>query len=220
MELNMSKSPLITVIIAVFNRKKKFRTAINSVLSQTYTNFEIIIVDDGSSDNPERYIFSLIEKGINIKYVKHSNRGTPLSLNEGIKLASGKYITFLDSDDRYMPEHLEQRVRVFKKFRELDLIHTTAEIYGSENDMLIPDARNSEKLIHIEKCIIGATIFGKKKVFETMKGFRDIYGYDYDFIRRCKKKFRTVKYDLPTYIYYRNSSDSILSKKKLLYDSK
>ena len=220
MELNISKSPLITVIIAVYNRSKKLQRAVNSVLSQTYTNFEIIVVDDGSSDNPERYIFRLIEKGFNIKYIKHSNRGTPLSLNEGIKLASGKYITFLDSDDRYMPEHLEQRVRVFKKFRGPDLIHTTAKIYGSENDMLIPDARNPEKLIHIEKCIIGATIFGIKKVFETMKGFRDIYGYDYDFMRRCRKKFRTVKYDLPTYIYYRNSGDSILSKKKLLYDSK
>lgn len=220
MELNVSKRPLITVIIAVFNRKKSLRTAINSVLSQTYNNFEIIIVDDGSSDNPEKYIFKLIEKGINIKYIKHSNRGTPLSLNAGIKLSSGNFITFLDSDDRYMPEHLELRVRIFNKLRGLDLIHTTAEIYGSENDMLIPDARNPKKLINIEKCIIGATIFGKKKVFETLKGFRDIYGYDFDFINRCRKKFRTVRYDLPTYIYYRNSTDSILSKKKIFYESK
>lgn len=216
----MSKSPLITVIIAVFNRQKKLRTAINSVLSQTYSNYEIIIVDDGSTDNPERYIFKLIAQGINIKFIKHANCGAPLSLNEGIKLASGTFITFLDSDDRYMPEHLEQRVRIFKKMRELDLIHTTAKIYGSENDMLIPDARNPKKLINIEKCIIGATIFGKNKVFETLKGFRDIYGYDYDFIKRCRKKFRTVKYDMPTYIYYRNSADSILSKKKLFYESK
>lgn len=220
MELNKDIKPLITIIITVYNRAKKLQRAVKSVLSQTFNDFEIIIVDDGSSDSPERYIFKLIEKDSRITYIKHKNRGAALSLNAGIKIAKGKYITFLDSDDRYMPEHLEERIRIFNKFKKLDLIHTTAEIRGSKKNMLIPDARNPEKLINIEKCVIGATIFGKNKVFETIKGFRDIYGYDYDFINRCRRRFRTEKFDLPTYIYYRNSCDSVLSKKKLFYASK
>jgi glycosyltransferase involved in cell wall biosynthesis len=214
MELNKNKSPLISVIITVFNRAQKLKRAVMSVLSQTFKDFEIIIVDDGSTDNPEKFIFGMIIKGYNIKYLKHSNRGTPLSLNAGIRLASGKYVTFLDSDDEYLPEHLEKRFTLFNDNKKLDLIHTTAKIVGSAEDMLIPDARNPSKLIHIEKCVFGATIFGKKKVFELIKGFRDIYGYDYDFINRCKRKFYIEKIDLPTYIYNRNTEDSFLTKKK------
>ncbi len=214
MGLNKDKLPAVSVVITVFNRAKKLKRAVESVLTQTFRNYEIIIVDDGSTDSPEKYIFGKIKSGLNIKYIKHGNRGTALSLNTGIKLSEGKFITFLDSDDEYLPEHLEKRISLFKKNKKLDLIHSTAKIIGSDEDMLVPDARNPSKLIHLEKCVFGATIFGKKKVFELVKGFRDIYGYDYDFIDRCRRKFYTLKVDLPTYIYYRNSADSFLTKKK------
>lgn len=215
MELNKNNAPLISVIVAVYNRSRKLKSAVNSVLNQTVKDFEIIVVDDGSSDHPENYVFRLIKEGFNVKYIKHSNRNTPLSLNAGIRLASGKFITFLDSDDEYLPEHLKKRLNIFKRFKYLDLIHTSAEIRGSEENMMVPDARNPGKLIHISKCVIGATIFGKNKVFESLKGFSDIYGYDYDFIRRCNRIYKTAKFDLPTYIYNRDSPDSILSNKKL-----
>ncbi|MBN1633012.1 MAG: glycosyltransferase family 2 protein [Ignavibacteria bacterium] len=220
MELNKNKNPFITVIITVFNRSRKLKRAVESVLSQTYKNFEIIVVDDGSSDHPEKYIFRLIKENINIKYIKHSNRNSALSINAGLRLASGKFITFLDSDDRYKPEHLKLRIQLFSKFKQLDLIHTSAKILCTADEMLIPDARNTEKLISIDKCVIGATIFGKKNVFERLKGFRDIYGYDYDFLKRCSRIFRTMKVDMPTYVYYRNSKDSVLSKKKKMIMNK
>lgn len=214
MELNNNKIPLVSVVITVFNRANKLKKAVESVLAQTFGDYEIIVVDDGSTDNPAKFILGNINKGLNIKYLKHRNRGTALSLNAGIKLSEGKFITFLDSDDKYLPEHLDKRVSLFRKNKKLDIIHSTAEIIGSDENMLVPDARNPSKLIHLEKCVFGATIFGKKKVFELVKGFRDIYGYDYDFIERCKKKFYVVKVDFPTYIYNRNSDDSFLTKKK------
>ncbi len=207
-----NKRVLVSVIITVFNRKDKIFRAINSVLNQTFKEYEIIIIDDGSNDNVEKTLFPLLKKYDFIKYLRHSNRNTSYSLNTGIRIAEGKYITFLDSDDEYEKKHLELRIKYFIKNPKVELIHSTCKFIGKGKDMLVPDARNPKKLIHLDKCIIGATFFGLRKVFA--KGFIDCYGYDYEFYLRARKKFKVVKLDLPTYIYYRNSVDSVLNKMK------
>lgn len=210
-----SKSEIgISVILAVFNRKDKIKRAINSVLGQTFKNFELVIVDDGSTDGVEKYIFPLLKKYSNFKYIRHSNRNTALSLNAGLKISEGKYITFLDSDDEYKKEHLKIRFEFMEANRNADLLHSNCVFIGKEKDMYVPDARNQKKLIHLSKCIIGATFFGKKEVFGILNGFKNVYSYDSDFYNRAKKKFNIVKLDSPTYIYYRDSKDSVLTKMK------
>ncbi|MCX7833896.1 MAG: glycosyltransferase family 2 protein [Ignavibacteria bacterium] len=209
-----SKEFLVSVIISVYNRKRKLLKALESVINQTYQNIEIIIADDGSTDEVEKSISKYIYKLDNIIYFKHKNRGPALTLNRGIKISNGDYITFLDSDDEYLPEHIERRVNIFYNNSSLDIIHTTAKIIGKEEYMLVPDANNPEKLIHLNQCVIGATIFGKRKVFLKLNGFKNIYAYDYDLIKRASKKFTVKKFDIPTYIYNRNSRDSILTKYK------
>jgi glycosyltransferase involved in cell wall biosynthesis len=208
------KEIYVSIIIPVFNRKNKIKKAIGSVLNQTYKNWELIIVDDGSTDGLERIIFPLIKNNLSFKYIRHSNRNTALSLNAGIKLSEGKYITFLDSDDEYKNEHLKLRFEFFKKNKNVDLIHSNCTFIGREDDMLVPDARNKNKLIHLSKCIIGATFFGKRKVFEKLNGFKNVYSYDSDFYKRAIKQFNVKKFEVPTYIYYRNSKDSVLTKMK------
>lgn len=206
----------VSVIITAYNRKDKILRAINSVLNQTFKSFEIIIVDDGSSDGTEKILFPLLKKYGFIKYIRHCNRHTALSLNTGIQIASGKYITFLDSDDEYEKKHLEKRIKYFINNPRTKLIHTTCKFIGDKNDLLVPDARNPEKLIHLSKCIIGATFFGTKTAF-GYKGFRNCYGCDYDFFIRNKKKFKIKKLDMPTYIYHRDSKDSVLTDMKKKY---
>lgn len=208
-----NKRILVSVIITVFNRKDKILRAINSVLNQTYKRFEIIIVDDGSMDGIEKIIFPFLKKYDYIKYLRHSNRKTAYSLNSGIKIAEGEYITFLDSDDEYEKEHLNLRTYYFHRNSDVDLIHTTCKFVGKEKDLYVPDARNPKKLIHLKDCIIGATFFGKKKAFGE-RGFKDCYGYDFEFYNRMKKKINIKKLDMPTYIYYRDSKDSVLTKMK------
>ena len=188
--------------------------AVNSVLKQTFRNWELIIVDDGSTDCTERTIIPFTKKFQNIKYIRHCNRGTALTLNTGIKLSEGKYITFLDSDDEYEKNHLKKRIEFLKMNNRVDLIHSTCKFIGNESDMYVPDARNLNKLIHINQCIIGATFFGKKEVFEKLSGFKNVYSYDSEFYRRAKRRFEVEKLDSPTYIYYRNSKDSVLTKLK------
>ena len=205
-----------SIIITTFNRRKKVLNALDSVFKQSYKNFEIIMIDDGSDDNTEKDLVNLMKSNQNFKYLKHSNRGTALSLNSGIQLSTGKFITFLDSDDLYEPEHIEKRIEYFEKHPNVDVIYTSAKIIGNDNDMYVPDARNSKKLIHISKCVIGATIFGKSNVFKSLGGFQNIYAYDYDFIKRAKQKFVVKRVNMPTYLYYRNSHDSILTRYKKL----
>jgi len=205
---------IISVILTVYNRKDKLKRAVNSVLKQSCKNWELIIVDDGSTDGIENILFPILKKHTNLKYLRHSNHGTALSLNEGIEISEGKYLTFLDSDDEYKKEHLKIRLDFLNANKNADLLHSKCTFIGKEEDMYVPDARNTKKLIHLSKCIIGATFFGKKEVFEKLNGFKNIYSYDFDFYNRVKKKFNIVELNAPTYIYYRDSKDSVLTKLK------
>ncbi len=206
----------VSVIITVFNSRKYFRRAIDSVLFQSFRDFEIIIVDDGSTDGIESEIFPLLKKHGNFKYIRHSNRKHPLSLNTGICCSTGKFVTFLDSDDEYLPDHLAKRISYFKDNPETDLIHSPALLIGVENDFYVPDADDITKTIHLKDCIIGGTIFAKRKVFEYLEGFRNIYSHDYDFLKRAEQSGRFVisKFDSLTYRYYRNNVESVISKMK------
>jgi len=208
------KEYTVSIILTLFNSRKYAGRAIDSVANQTFKDFELIITDDGSTDDIENDILPLLKNNQGYKYIRHSNRKQPLSLNTGIRCSSGKYITLLDSDDEYMPEHLSERVKYFEENPETDLIHSPANIIGAEKDFFVPDVNDTSKLIHLSECIIGGTMFGKRKVFEDLKGFNNIYSHDSDFYTRAVKRFNVVKFDSPTYIYYRNNPDSVINNLK------
>jgi len=105
---------LVSVIIPTYNRAQLVTKAIDSVLSQTYKDFEIIVVDDGSTDNTEEVVGSF--KDSRIHYIRHKeNRGGSAARNTGIKASKGEYIAFLDSDDEWLRSKLEKQLRVFYK---------------------------------------------------------------------------------------------------------
>ena len=105
--------PTVSIIIPTYNREHLLSRAIQSVLNQTYQDFELIIVDDGSTDDTGEVV-----KNFNceiIKYIRHDkNRGLAAARNTGIRIARGDYIAFQDSDDEWMPEKLEKQIRAFE----------------------------------------------------------------------------------------------------------
>lgn len=106
----MSPNELVSVIIPTYNRANLIQQSVKSVLNQTYNNFEIIIIDDGSSDNTEEVINKLNDN--RIRYIKHAvNKGASAARNTGIREAKGKYIAFQDSDDHWLPDKLEKQVK-------------------------------------------------------------------------------------------------------------
>ena len=100
------QNPLVSIIIPTFNRGYILPRAIKSALSQTYQNIELIIIDDGSTDNTEEIVKDFSDP--RIQYIRYSeNKGRPAARNKGIKKSKGDFFAFLDSDDEYPPEKIE-----------------------------------------------------------------------------------------------------------------
>jgi glycosyltransferase involved in cell wall biosynthesis len=205
-------TPAVSIIMAVYNTEFVLvKRAIESVLAQTYPDFELIIVNDGSQETLNIPLQKFIEAYPVIRYLYHPNRGFPLTLNRGIENSTGAYIAFIDSDDEYKPEHLASCLRQMDQY---DLIaSTTHTMVDTEDDYFVPDRFDMHKNIHVDDCIITGTLFGKAEIFKKLL-FKDIYSQDYEFFERAKTMYRVKKLDLRTYIYYRNNQDSICSRLK------
>ncbi len=106
----MGSSPLISVIIPMYNTKNYIEKTIKSVLTQTYDNLEVIIVDDGSTDAGAEIVQALMLKDSRIKYVFQSNQGVSAARNNAIEHSTGEYLAFLDSDDIWLPEKLQKQM--------------------------------------------------------------------------------------------------------------
>ena len=106
--------PFFTVVIPTYNRSKLLKGAIQSVLKQTYENFELIVVDDASTDNTKNIVKSFYDNRIRYMMNYHAKGGAG-ARNAGIFIAKGKWVAFLDDDDIWLPEKLESPVRIGTK---------------------------------------------------------------------------------------------------------
>ena len=216
----MLKQVKISVLMAIYNTDFSYiKRAIDSVLNQDFQDFELIIIDDGSTVTNRESLLQYAEKHENkIIYLRHSNRGQSESINRGVLNSIGEFITILDGDDEYKSNHLSSCLREVK---EEDLICSTTEtIVDTNDDYFVPDKNNLTKLIHLDETVLFGTLFGRKKVFSSIK-FKNGFAADADFYERAETQFRVKKVDLRTYIYHRNIPNSICStiKKENLINS-
>lgn len=203
--------PKFSIIITTFNRSKLLIRALNSLIAQTFTDWEAIIIDDGSTDDTSKVVKEFTEKYQNIRYVQQKNQGEAGAKNRGISLCKGEFISFLDSDDEYIPNHLESRNRILAQNPSVGFLYGGVKIIG---DQYVPDKDSPKKMIHLSGCIIGGTFFIKREVMNSLLGFKDLMiGTDSELYERAVDKgIRTMKTELPTYIYHRTSQDSITHK--------
>ncbi|KRM44110.1 hypothetical protein FC51_GL001661 [Lentilactobacillus parabuchneri DSM 5707 = NBRC 107865] len=108
-------NPLISIIVPTYNVEKYIRTCIESILAQTYRNVEVIIVNDGSTDQSLAVISDLICSHHNVKVITQKNQGLSVARNTGIDVATGKYITFVDADDKIMPGFVSSLYQIADK---------------------------------------------------------------------------------------------------------
>ncbi len=207
MKLYDTLNPLVSIVLPTYNRMGTLPRAINSVLKQTFTNWELIIVDDGSTDETFDLMNKYLTKNKRIKYLKHVNMKLPIALNNGIAISCGNYITFLGSDDEYLSEHLQLRIDFMRQNPAIDFIHGGLKIIGNP---YVPDKNDTSKKIHLDKCVVGGTFFAKREVFLKLNGFKQLkYSEDSEFFERAEKIYHIVKVDFPTYVYHRETEDSI-----------
>lgn len=200
--------PKISVIVATYNRAESLRAALDSVVSQTFHDWEVRLIDDGSTDHTREMIQDYLDKYKKIHYYSQNNKGVAEAKNKGVREAKGEYITFLDSDDRYKENHLESRVEILNQQPELDLLHGGVQIIGEE---YVPDRHDPKKQIHLSECTIGATFFMRPQLFLDLGGFHKMpLGTDADFFQRAQESgVRILKTNIATYIYDRTLDDSI-----------
>ena len=184
----MNNTDLISVIIPTYNRAHLIKRSAQSVLNQTYKNLELIIVDDGSTDNTKEVIDSLNDE--RIVYIKQENQGAAAARNTGIDIAKGKYIAFQDSDDVWHSDKLEKQIYILKE-NNADIVFCKAFILGTLRKKQIPYFFK-EGFLDKKQTVLGIStqmVIGNKNVFVDNKFDKETrYLDDFELLSRLIKK--------------------------------
>lgn len=201
------ENTFFSIVIATYNRNDLLARAVQSLLAQKEKDWEAIIVDDGSSDESYFYCINLCKNDTRFSYIYKQNEGPAYARESGIKLSKGRYVTFLDSDDEYEPDHLILRKRILIENPFIDFLYGGFRVIGSN---FVPDLYNPNKMISIDQCVVGGTFFIRRTLIEKLGGIPKIeYGEDTRLYQLVKSKGLIVKkVDFPTYIYHREHLES------------
>lgn len=190
--------PLISVIIPTYNRAWSILRALESVMEQSFDNFDVWIVDDGSSDKTREIVQEFVSRGtrVPVNYTVTTNMGVAAARNLGIQKSSGQWIALLDSDDQWVSDKLERQFKYMEAHPEISLIHSGEQWIRNGKRVNPPKAYRKfggdvfEKCLPV--CMIGpSTSIFKRVVFEDAGGFDEEYPVceDYDFwLRVCMKE--------------------------------
>ena len=176
----MSHLPLVSVVIPAFNMSRYIARTIASVLEQSYKEIELIIVDDGSTDDTGLIVRNITAK--NIIYIFQDNKGLPAARNAGIKASKGDFIAFLDADDYWHPKKIEKQAAVFTNFPEVDAVYCNF-FRVDVDDHRLPDEWNPSRLGKslFEELLFHNIITGSaSSVMVRAKALQDVGLFDED----------------------------------------
>jgi len=188
--------PLVSVIIPTYNRDKFIGEAIQSVLDQTFRDFEILVIDDGSTDETAGVIKSFLDD--RVRYIYQANQGRSHARNHGLKKAAGLYIAFLDSDDLYLPGKVELQVAYLDSNPEVGMVYTSAYCVDEDGSMLrdsylasISGHIYKDIAFYVPVTITLPTVMARREVFDRVGGFDEKMERfeDTDMWRRIAKEF-------------------------------
>lgn len=177
MAMNVSNSvPRVSVILPVYNGEMFIQRAIDSMLAQTFRDFELIVLNDGSIDGTKAILDA--QKDPRIRIVHKQNEGIAKTLNKGIELASGEYIARMDADDESSPERLERQIAYMDTHSDIAVLGTALEIiYKNRKQIRYFPETHEQVLRHIVKInpIAHMSTIVRKKVLEDVGGYNIAY---------------------------------------------
>ncbi|OQX05474.1 MAG: hypothetical protein BWK80_52115 [Desulfobacteraceae bacterium IS3] len=218
-------NPLISVIIPAYNHEKYLKETIASVLEQTASDFELIIINDGSQDRSEEIILSINDS--RIQYFYQENQGAHNTLNRGIRLARGKYISILNSDDIYYPRRFEEFLKILEQEPSVHAVFSHVEFVDDQGNFIkyktaednwlkCPELSfKTENHIFLDLLagnflVSTSNLFCRKSVFDDIGYFLNLrYAHDYEFFLRVCYHFKVCIVQEPLLKYRIHSANTI-----------
>jgi glycosyltransferase involved in cell wall biosynthesis len=167
--------PLVSVIIPNYNYGRYLKETIDSVLAQTYPNIEIVVADDGSTDNSEEVLSNY---GNRVKWFKQQNQGVSRARNQAVKQSNGEILAFLDSDDLWLPQKIEKQVQLFND-AEIGLVHCGFVDFDNKGNLLKEHLDGlsgwvaTDLLLYQRPVVLGggSAAIVKREAFDKVGGF-------------------------------------------------
>ncbi|MEM1002371.1 MAG: glycosyltransferase [Bacteroidota bacterium] len=210
---------LVSLIMTVYNREKYLHEAISSVLKQTYTNFELLVWDDGSQDNSLEIALSLAEQDPRCRVIQGEHSGHSKALQSSILQSRGEFIGWVDSDDQLIPEALEETVMVLQMNPEVGLVYTNYLLIN-EQSCIIGEGERCKIPYSPQRILQDFMTFHfrliRRQVFEQVGGINTdfVYAQDYDLCLRMSEVTKFFHLNRPLYLY-RNHQNNISHQKHL-----
>jgi glycosyltransferase involved in cell wall biosynthesis len=204
----VNQQPLVSVIMPFYNGHDHIVDSVKSVLTQTYRNFELIIVNDGSRAPSPKELLAKYDCS-QIRFIDHErNKGLAAARNTAYEAVAGEYMVPLDCDDMIAPSFLAETVEVLLKNPDVDAVYTQVRVFGEVNLDWVPDATMINLMCGLP---IPSTVLYRKPVFEKVGGYNTSIKYvpDVDFwIRALSKGVRLQRVEKPLY-HYRKHTNSL-----------
>ena len=219
-----NNSPKVTVLTSVYNGGKYLRETIESVLNQTYKDFEFLILNDCSTDHSRAIILSYGDPRIRLIDNEH-NLGIVDSVNKGLKLARGEYISRLDADDIALPEKLEKQVYFLDQHPDIAFMASAFIVINSAGEFLRefrPPAESEQlkKELLRKNCLAQSSVMFRKTCIDAVGYYRKEFpqAEDYDMWFRITEKFKFASIEKPL-LLWRFHADSITLRQKHWQDT-
>jgi hypothetical protein len=208
-------SPSISVVMSVFNGQAFLSEAIESILGQTFQEFEFLVVDDGSTDRTAEILTGYASRDARMRVLRHENKGRAESLNIGINLATGDYIARMDADDVAMPSRLQEQFEFMERHPEVGLLGGAVELINNAGQ-IIRTARPPQEDREIKSLMLRgnpmfhSTVVMRKEVALAAGGYRKalLDADDYDLWLRMSERSRLANLGIPI-LKYRIHSDQV-----------
>jgi glycosyltransferase involved in cell wall biosynthesis len=205
--MSSNQSHLVSVVVAAYNYGRFIPQTIDSLIAQTYTNWECIVVDDGSTDNSQAVVHTFVEKDARVHYLRQKNEKQAVARNTGIRHSAGEYLQFLDADDLIEPKKLEHQVKYLKEHSDVDIVYSGVRYFDEQvSDELAQSRRYSvwddgkpwmpeisgrgevvlEKLLRNNIMVVNSPLFKRSVVQEVGEFAPDLTPVeDWDYLTRC-----------------------------------
>ena len=224
-------SPLVSVVLPTYNCARFLPESVGAVLSQTYTHYEVIVVDDGSTDNTKDVLNPFMQK---IRYIKlEQNKGLPVARNTGIQSARGKYVAFIDADDLWLPEKLQTDIEYFETHPEVSMVYSKhinidekGRVVNGSVKKQLPSGNVFTQLFSEQNFVIASSVVVRKNVFETTGLFDEqlFNCQDWDLWLRIAFHFQVAGINKPLVKYRHNphslskNRNNVLKYQKIVID--